>query len=158
MARPSIYTQELADAICERLSHGESLRTVCRDDEMPSVATIFNWMRSKEGFLEQYTRAKEESADAMAEDILEIADNEVEQPLVVDGIPFQVDGKLVMIKDNVSVNHAKLRVDTRKWLMSKMKPKKYGERVTNEHTGKDGGPIESSVQINFVPVSRDKRD
>lgn len=127
--RPSGYSQELADTICARLAEGESLRSVCRDDAMPAMSSIFKWMREHPEFSNQYARAKEESADAMAEDVLEIADNEVEQPLIVDGLPMQVDGKLVMVKDNVSVQHAKLRVDTRKWLMSKMKPKKYGERV-----------------------------
>ena len=142
--RPSSYTQALADTICERLSQGQSLRTICRDDDVPSIATIFNWFRSQPGFLEQYARAKEESADAMAEDILEIADNEVEQPLIVDGLPLQVDGKLVMIKDNVSVNHARLRVDTRKWLMAKMKPKKYGERM--ELAGDEKSPLQVIIQ------------
>lgn len=142
--RPSSYTQALADTICERLSQGQSLRTICRDDDVPSIATIFNWFRSQPGFLEQYARAKEESADAMAEDILEIADNEVEQPLIVDGLPLQVDGKLVMIKDNVSVNHARLRVDTRKWLMAKMKPKKYGERM--ELAGDEKSPLQIIIQ------------
>ena len=120
------------------------MRTICRDDDVPSIATIFNWFRSQPGFLEQYARAKEESADAMAEDILEIADNEVEQPLIVDGLPLQVDGKLVMIKDNVSVNHARLRVDTRKWLMAKMKPKKYGERM--ELAGDEKSPLQIIIQ------------
>lgn len=118
------------------------MRSVSRDESMPSMATLFKWLREIPEFSQQYARAKEESADAMAEDILEIADNEVEQPLIVDGLPMQVDGKLVMVKDNVSVQHAKLRVDTRKWLMAKMKPKRYGEKVTNEHTGTDGAPIE----------------
>lgn len=145
--RPSGYSQELADRICERLAQGESLRSVCRDDDMPAISSIFKWMREHEEFSKHYARAKEESADAMAEDILEIADNEVEQPLIVDGIPFQVDGKLVMVKDNVSVQHAKLRVDTRKWLMAKMKPKRYGEKVTNEHTGANGGAIETVTRV-----------
>lgn|SRR3990167_1750905 len=150
--RPTDYSPELADAICERLGQGESMRSVSRDDAMPSMATLFKWLRVHPQFLEQYTRAKEESADAMAEDILEIADNEVEQPLIVDGLPMQVDGQLVMVKDNVSVQHAKLRVDTRKWLMAKMKPKRYGEKVTNEHTGANGGPIETKTEWVVQPV------
>jgi len=127
--RPTTYTPELTYLICERLSAGESLRSVSRDDGMPVMSTIFKWMREHPEFSNQYDKAKMESADALVEDMLDIADNQVEQPLLVDGLPLQIDGKMVMIKDMVSVNHAKLRVDTRKWAASKLKPKKYGERV-----------------------------
>jgi hypothetical protein len=127
--RPPVYSKELADAICARLAMGESLRSVCRDESMPAAATIFKWMREIDGFLKQYETAKAESADAMSEDCLDISDNQVEQPLLIDGIPMLIDGKMVMIKDAVSVAHARLRVDTRKWLMAKMKPKKYGDKI-----------------------------
>lgn len=140
--RPTGYSTDLASRICEGLSEGQSLRSICRSDDMPSLSTVFNWLRIHKEFLEQYAIAKEESADAMVEDMLDIADNQVEQPLLVDGIPMSVDGKVVMVKDAVSVNHAKLRVDTRKWAASKLKPKKYGDRITQELTGKDGGAIE----------------
>lgn len=132
MGRPTDYSLDLADLICERLAEGESMRSVARDESMPALSTIFKWLREHKEFSEQYAIAKEESADALVDDMLDIADNQVEQPLIVDGIPLQVDGKLVMVKDNVAVNHAKLRVDTRKWAASKLKPKKYGERITQD--------------------------
>ena len=140
--RPTNYNTEIAARICEGLSEGLSLRSICRADDMPALATIFNWLRVHKEFVEQYAIAKEESADAMVEDMLDIADNQVAQPLIVDGIPFAIDGKPVMVKDAVSVNHAKLRVDTRKWAASKLKPKKYGDKIMQEITGKDGGEIE----------------
>lgn len=122
--RPSLYTKELADLVCERLSMGESLRTVCKSKDMPSPATIFKWMREEEGFLKQYEKAKQESTDAMAEDILDIADD-------LEGDFLQTeDGRTVA--NGVSVQRDRLRVDTRKWLMSKMKPKKYGEKLDIE--------------------------
>jgi len=142
IGRPTTYTKETAALICEGLSEGLSLRTVCKQEGMPALSTIFLWLREHKEFSEQYAIAKEESADAMVEDMLDIADNQVDQPLLVDGIPFEMDGKLIMVKDAVSVNHAKLRVDTRKWAASKLKPKKYGERIQQEITGKDGGAIE----------------
>ena len=61
--RPTLYTKELADVICQRLSEGLSMRTVCKDEDMPCAATLFTWMRIHPEFLVQYTRAKEESAD-----------------------------------------------------------------------------------------------
>ena len=122
--RPTKYSQELADTICERLAIGESLRTVCKPDSMPSVSTIFNWFRSQEGFLEQYEKAKQESADAMAEDILEIADN----PQMGEIRTIKPDGS-VEVKQDEMLGHRRLQIDTRKFLMAKMKPKRYGDSL-----------------------------
>ena len=122
--RPSEYTQEVADAICAELSIGKSLRTVCDADDMPSVKTIFNWFRAYPDFLQQYTRAKEESADAMAEELLYIADNqEIGVTTTVKG-----DGS-VETKEEDMLGHRKLKIESRKWLMAKMKPKRYGDKL-----------------------------
>lgn len=89
---------------------------------MPSVATVFRWLSEANtaewapGFREQYTRAKEESADAMAEEILDIADEELNT---------LQDNKMV----NAAIQRNRLRVDTRKFLMAKMKPKRYGDKL-----------------------------
>lgn len=136
--RPTIFTKHLADDICSRLADGESMRSVCRDDSMPAMTTVFRWLRESEEFQQQYTIAKEESADAMVEDMLDIADNQVANPVLVDDVPLVVEGKMVTTVDGPAVNHAKLRVDTRKWAASKLKPKKYGDKVTTEHTGTVG--------------------
>lgn len=134
--RPTKYTKPLAAKICARLAAGESMRNVSRDTKMPSMQTLFTWLRVHPEFLEQYEKAKEESADALAEDALDIADNQVEQPLVVNGKPVKdKNGKIVMVRDQVSINHARLRVDTRKWFASKLKPKKYGDKIQTEHSG-----------------------
>ena len=154
--RPSIYTLELADRICERLAAGESMRSVARDPGMPNCSTMFKWIRENEEFSNQYAKAKTESADALVEDMLDIADNEAHQEI-------KVDGKLVKVKDGASVAHARLRVDTRKWAASKLKPKKYGEKIQQELTGKDGGAIEISEtertqRINrILNAARDRR-
>ena len=126
--RPTTYNKELADKICEELALGSSLRTVCGKEDMPSVKTVFNWMRTYQEFLHQYARAKEESADAMAEDMLDIADDGTNDYMETE------DGKIVYNGD--SVQRARLRVDTRKWLMSKMKPKKYGDKLDLTNDGK----------------------
>ena len=142
MARPTIFTEELGDLICERLACGESMRSICRDEDMPCVASVFGWMRKDEEFLAQYARAKEESADALVEDMLDIADNQVDQPLIVEGeMVYDKDGKKVMVKDANSIAHARLRVDTRKWSASKLKPKRYGDSTNLKHTDGDGNPL-----------------
>lgn len=130
--RPSIFTQELADKICSQLSEGVSLRTVCIPDDMPASATVFSWLRKNEEFVKQYARAKEESSDAMAEDILDIADDGRN-----DWMEIQLPGGVTKEIPNQEVlQRSKLRVDTRKWIMSKMKPKKYGDKVDLTSDGK----------------------
>ncbi|ELY5861529.1 DNA packaging protein, partial [Cronobacter sakazakii] len=73
--RPSDYTEELAEIICLRLAEGESLRSVCRDEGMPSKQTVLRWLARNESFRAQYVRAKEEGAEAIAEELFDIADD-----------------------------------------------------------------------------------
>lgn len=128
--RPSIFTQELADELCAQLAEGRSLRSVCQADHMPSKATVFNWMRTHKGFLDQYTRAKQEAADALFDEIQDIADdgtNDWMEKLDSEGQPigWQLNGE--------HVQRSKLRIDARKWMASKMKPKVYGDRQIIDH-------------------------
>lgn len=155
MARPTKYTKKLANEICAQLSGGDSLVKVCKSDAMPCRATIFNWFDDYPEFLDKYEKAKEECADYLVEEMLEIADNEVSQVVLVDGVPLVVDGEMVKQADQVGVAHARLRVDTRKWAASKLKPKKYGDKITNEVTGKGGAPIEMATTITFNGKSKD---
>jgi hypothetical protein len=91
---------------------------------MPDCATVFRWIRVKEGFREQYTRAKEESADALLEETLDIADdgsNDWMESNDPNNPGYRANGE--------HVQRSRLRVDTRKWAMSKLKPKKYGDKL-----------------------------
>ena len=124
--RPSEYTQDMADYICEQLALGSSLRTVCGAEGMPAMSTIFRWMRTNEEFCNQYARAKQESADAMAEDILDISDNG-ENDWMEKRYGNQDDSTWVV--NGEALQRSRLRVDTRKWLMAKMKPKKYADNL-----------------------------
>lgn len=127
MARPSEFTQETADTLCERLSEGESLRTICADEAMPGKTTVFRWLAESTAFRDQYACAREMQADKLAEEILSIAD---------DGLnDTYEDGEGNKRTDTDVIARSKLRVDARKWLASKMAPKKYGDKVTQEHTG-----------------------
>ena len=107
MGRPSSYTQEIADNICKLLAGGLSLRKICLMDGMPHIDTVRRWLieEDKATFHVQYTRAREEQADFYADEITEIADTE-EDP-----------------------NKARVRIDARKWVASKLKPKKYGDKI-----------------------------
>lgn len=130
--RPTKYTQKLADKICEELALGKSMRTVCASDDMPAMSTVFEWLRTYEEFSEQYAKAKEESADAMAEDVLHISDT----PIMGETKTIKPDGS-VEIKQDEMLGHRRLQIDTRKWLMAKMKPKKYGDKIDHTTNGKD---------------------
>ncbi len=125
VGRPTTYTQELADKICQELALGYSMRTVCSADDMPAMSTVFKWLREKEGFSEQYEKAKQESTDAMAEDVLDIADDGTNDWINKEND----DGESYTVLNSENIQRSRLRIDTRKWLMSKMKPKKYGEKL-----------------------------
>ena len=128
--RPAIYTEELAATICSRLSMGESLRSVCRDEDMPGLTTVFTWFQEKDGFRAQYETAKIESADSHADLIVDMADNIEGSPVLVNGeIQYDKDGEVIRVIDAAAIAHAKLKVDARKWAASKLKPRKYGEKL-----------------------------
>lgn len=129
VGRPSKYTQNLADRICEQLAQGISLRTVCLADDVPSAQTIFTWMRTYPDFLEQYTRAKQESADAMAEDILDIADDGTN-----DWMDKRFGNRTKRVTDKEAIQRSHIRIETRKWLMAKTRPKKYSEKFQIDST------------------------
>lgn len=122
--RPSDFTPELADAICARLADGESLRSVCRDEEMPNKATVFRWLRTLPGFSDQYARAKEESADALSDEMLDIADDGRN-----DWMKRNAEDDAGWVANGENVQRSRIRIDTRKWLASKLKPKKYGDKL-----------------------------
>jgi alkylated DNA nucleotide flippase Atl1 len=126
--RPTEYTADLAAGILDRITSGESLRSICKPSHMPAESTVRKWVvYDREGFSAQYEKARRAQMDALAEDLLEIADAKGDD-----------------------VQRARLRVDTRKWLMSKIAPKRFGDRVLNEHSGPNGGPIQNQT-LNLDP-------
>lgn len=143
--RPTNYSPELAAELCEQLALGFSLRTVCKGDSMPCIATVFNWFRKYPEFLAQYEKAKEEQADALAEEMLDIADdgtNDWMEKQDKDGasIGWQLNGE--------NVQRSRLRLDARKWIASKLKPKKYGDKVDMNLGGQKDNPIITALPEN----------
>lgn len=134
--RPSSYSDELAEKICARIAEGESLRKICRDEQMPSASTVFAWLADEKhsGFRSKYTHAREVQAELMAEDLIEIADS-----TAMDTVADENGEK----PNPAAVARDKLRVETRKWIASKLLPKKYGDKVSAELSGPDGGPIQT---------------
>lgn len=128
--RPSSYSDEMALYICEQLVTGRSLRSICAEDDAPDATTVFRWLDSQETFRQQYARARELQAERLAAETVEIAD----------------------AASNEDYNTARLRVDARKWYASKLAPKVYGDKLTTEVTGADGGPVQ--VQHTVVDDAR----
>lgn len=125
--RPTDYTEELAAHICSEVSSGRSLRSICEDEGMPARSSVFLWMSRHKTFSDQYAKAQVDRATAMAEEILEISD---------DGAGDFIDlGEGRVAPNSVSVARDKLKVDTRKWLLSRMDPKRYGDKVETVHSG-----------------------
>ncbi|SPA44613.1 terminase small subunit protein [Cupriavidus taiwanensis] len=139
MARPSEFSQEVADAICERIAEGESLRAICAGDDMPNKATVFRWLAADRAFSDQYARARECQADALADEIVYIADT----PQMGQKSVSKATG--VEITEGDMIEHRRLQVDARKWMAGKLAPKKYGDKIQQQLTGADGGPIQSET-------------
>lgn len=144
LGRPSLYTPEIAAEICKRMSDGESLRQVCRDEHMPHESTVRLWhVEDREGFSTQYARAREAQADRWAEEIIEIADDSTNDWMQIEN----ARGRIIDVPDQEVLQRSKLRVDTRKWLMSKLLPKRFGDKVQAEMTGEGGGPIKVEQRV-----------
>lgn len=136
VGRPSTYTPELTDKICSLLAEGKSVRYIADLEDMPASSTIFEWLRKIPEFTEQYEKAKEESADALVAEMLDIAS---EMPMIYEA---NAEGEMVATKlDSAGIARNRLRVDVIKWQASKLKPKKYSEKSSVEVSGKDGDAI-----------------
>ena len=112
VGRPSKFTKLVVDTICNRLAEGESLRSICKDKDMPTSETVRVWLRDDAAFSLQYARAREEQADTHVDDMLQITDD-----------------------PEIDPQDKRVRIDARKWIAGKMRPKVYGDKITTEHEG-----------------------
>jgi len=142
--RPSSFTEAIGIALCAAIAEGMSLRSACALPGMPDVSTVIRWLADEERaeFCAQYARAREDRADLLAEEILQIADDGRNDT--------QVDEDGNVFIDHDVIARSRLRVDARKWLASKMAPKRYGDKITAEHTGANGGAIQVASTVTFV--------
>jgi hypothetical protein len=133
MPRSSSYTEEIGDEICARIAAGESLRSICKDDHMPVMSTVMLWVVDGKHvmFSEQYAEARRNQAEVLADELMEIADNGrndfMEQSDDGGGVAYKLNGE--------HIQRSRLRVDTRKWYLSKVLPK-FADKQQIEHSGK----------------------
>lgn len=126
LGRPSTYLLELADEICERIATGEPLRAICRDEHMPAWRTVYDWLRAHEDFSTRFAQARDVGFDAIAEQCLDIADDEQHDWLTTKKGP---------VTNEVAIGRARLQVDTRLKLLAKWSPKRYGDKQAVELSG-----------------------
>lgn len=126
------FSQEKANKICELITEGKSLRTIEKIRGMPTAGCIIRWLGRHPAFEQQYAQARKASTDALFEEILDICDNGSNDWMEQNATG---EGRKIWKVNGEHIQRSKLRVDTRKWALSKLQPKKYGEKVTTEHTG-----------------------
>lgn len=127
MGRPSEFTPEIANEICDLLIEGKSLRAICALEGMPNASTVCRWLANNEEFRKQYAHARDAQADTIADETLAIADDAALDP-----------------------QDRRVRIDTRKWLAAKLKPKAYGEKVALTGGGENDAPIKTELAVKFV--------
>lgn len=115
--RPTDYTPEQSESICEWIAEGKSLLSWTRENQV-GLSTVYQWLRKQSEFAENYARAREDAADTLVDRLSDIADSEED------------------------IQRAKLKCDNIKWVAARMKPKNYSERHNVEHSGPGGGPID----------------
>jgi hypothetical protein len=136
MARPSTYNAQAVETICEMVATGVPVHRIPEHEGMPAESTIYLWLQAHPEFSEKYAHAKSRLADRFAAEVVTIADEA--DPTTMKGI-----------------EHARTRMDARKWASGKLAPKKYGEWKRTEVTGADGGAIETATRVDLSTLPDD---
>jgi hypothetical protein len=129
-----------------------SLREVCRQDEMPALSSVMLWLSKEDWFSEQYARAKAAGVEALAEEMLDIADNAANDWMERNDKDGENAGWAF---NGEAAQRSRIRIDTRKWLLSKLAPKKYGDKVEQTVKGDPDAPIEHKVTHTFSQDAAD---
>jgi len=138
MGRPTKYRDSVANAICIRLMIGESLNKICQLDSYPKKTTVYRWLIEKEDFREKYQRAREMQQEHYLDEIIEIADDSSQDYVETEKGPTL---------DREHVQRSKLRIETRRWTMERLAPKKYGDKKAIDHTSSDESMSPKPLEI-----------
>jgi len=138
MAYEKDEIESIFETVLKRIENGEALRTILKEDSMPSTSTFYIWMEEDESKSKRYAYATDIRADGMFEDILDIADESYNDTSVNEEGQERTNHEVIA--------RSRLRVDARKWYLSKLKPKKYGDKIENTIQGGDK-PITTIVSL-----------
>jgi hypothetical protein len=137
VGRPSKYSVEVADRICDELMNGRDLLDICGDDDMPSRASVYRWLREHPDFDAQYARAREALADLEMSKLRKLADDCTEE----------------------NVNSTRVKLNHFQWRVMKIAPRLYGDRTRTEVTGENGGPIQvKATTVDARELDADARE
>lgn len=137
VGRPSTYSPEIADAICEQMIAGRDLLDICKDGDMPSRSSVYRWLNDYPEFEAQYARAREAMADLELRNLKQLADDCTEE----------------------NVNSTRVKLNHHQWRLMKIAPRTYGDRTQTALTGADGGPIRiAATTIDARQLEPDARD
>ena len=126
--RNSDYTDDIANEICSRISEGRSVHSICKDKDMPSRPTFYKWLADNESFLNKYNAAVEQRADYHFDEMIDIADK--------------------VEPESAEVAKARLQIDTRKWIVARMRPRKYGDNIQEDDGNNDNvQPVQVTVNV-----------
>lgn len=114
--------------VLRRLAAGDSIAEICRNQEAPSQDTVYKWVLEGGRFAEMYAQARQIQAERLFDELLRISDQLDE---------VGPDGK----RDRAAIDRARLMIDTRKWILAKMLPKKYGDLSKLEISGNPLRPL-----------------
>lgn len=150
---PAAYPQEIRDEVLERVAAGESLVTICKSDGMPKLTAVFGWLAADKEYADKYARAKSLCLEAWAEETIHIANTPVQ------GVTRTVkaDGG-VEEKTADMIEHRRLQIETRKWMLAKLAPKKYGDKQHIEHSGGFTGLTDDALQARIDALKKKLAD
>lgn len=132
VGRPTKYRESVAKAICLRLMMGESLNKICKLDNYPKKTTVYRWIIEKPEFRDKYESAREMQQEHYLDEMLEIADDTSEDFVETEkGVTF----------DREHVQRSKLRIESRRWIMERLAPKRYGQKQAIDHSSSDGSMV-----------------
>ena len=140
-------TARVLDEIFDRIAAGEPLITILRDEKKPHLPTVplfYRWLEADELLVKRYIRAKEHQAETIAQEMVHIANTPQQGKKTV--TKDTKDGVMVEVTEGDMIEHRRLQIEARRWLAGKLAPKKYGDKIQQEHTGADGGPMIVQLQ------------
>lgn len=152
MSRPTVVSDKVRARVCEKIADGETIRQICAADDMPSASTIYLALANDQAFSDQYARAREAQLIRWEDELVEIADDATNDWMKRQGEEdedyWQLNGE--------NIQRSKVRIDARKWIMSKRLPKKYGDRVEQVLGGDPDNPVIHRIERVIVNGAAEK--
>lgn len=156
--RPQVFDRPavLGRLVIEMAKGDRPLELICKDEGMPTPESIYLWIsedtEESRQLFKIFSRAQELWCWAQREIIIKIADDQsrdiIENEIETDSGAVRIERR----SDNTAVNRDKLRVGARQWAMAKLTPKLFGDKITQEHTGEGGGPVQFSKVVDKPPT------